>query len=388
MALKLANNAVSSLAAPITNTDLSLVLQTGGGAKFPVLGGGDWCPVTVVKTDGTLEIMRCTARTSDTLTVTRGQEGTTPLAFSANDRVEVRWTVAAANEFVLRTGGLGATMSGDIPMGGNKITGLATGTAGTDAVNKAQMNAGLIGGNWHVGLKGGSSSVNSVTLSFDAAALKNAAGDVVVVGSGGDKTVTFTTAGPAAGGRDQAGNFSGQWVYIYAIWNGTAVALIASVTTSGPTLPSGYTHWCLLCPIRIGGANAGVTTRYAGRSAIYPAAGAPVGSATINAGSAYALTNLSVYIPPIATAYDLLVNFNANSTAGGDYLISAYWRDDSTGNTYAHIYHSLKGSASGGVIHQSARKVPAVAGNYSLLTEPSVTWAGNTATFYSEGFEF
>jgi hypothetical protein len=59
-------------------------------------------------------------------------------------------------------------------------------------------------------------------------------------------TNNISTAGPAANGRDQAGAFSNSsWVHFYWIWNGTTLATISSATAppTGPTLPSGYTHW-------------------------------------------------------------------------------------------------------------------------------------------------
>jgi hypothetical protein len=98
MSLKLANNAVSKLASAILATDTSLALTPGDGAKFPALGAGDWFPVTAVKSDGTLEIMKCTAIAVDTLTVTRAQEGTAAMTFSAGDHVELRWTNAAYSD--------------------------------------------------------------------------------------------------------------------------------------------------------------------------------------------------------------------------------------------------------------------------------------------------
>ncbi len=98
MALKLTNNAVGVLAAPITASATTLALNPGSGAKFPSLGAGDWFPLVVIKVDGTLEIMRCTGRSADTLTVVRAQEGTAAVAFAAGDRVELRLTAAACDE--------------------------------------------------------------------------------------------------------------------------------------------------------------------------------------------------------------------------------------------------------------------------------------------------
>lgn len=97
MAVLLSNNAISKLASSLTTGATSLSLTAGTGALFPSPSGGDWFPVTVIKSTGQLEIMKCTARSTDTLTVTRAQEGTTAKAFSAGDRVELRLTVAALN---------------------------------------------------------------------------------------------------------------------------------------------------------------------------------------------------------------------------------------------------------------------------------------------------
>lgn len=98
MPLKLTNNATSKLAGALTASSTSLAVSPGDGAKFPALTAGDWFPLTLVKPDGSLEIVRCTARSSDTFTITRAQEGTAALAFSAGDRVELRATKAAFEE--------------------------------------------------------------------------------------------------------------------------------------------------------------------------------------------------------------------------------------------------------------------------------------------------
>jgi len=92
MALLFANNASSKLATGINDSVTSLVVTTGEGAKFPVVTGGDTFMVTVQDSTGAYEIMLCTARTSDTLTVTRAQESTVARAFSAGAIVANRFT--------------------------------------------------------------------------------------------------------------------------------------------------------------------------------------------------------------------------------------------------------------------------------------------------------
>lgn len=100
MALKLSNNADGLLALAISDSDTSLTLRAGHGSRFPALGSGDWFPITVVRASdpSQFEIMRCTARTLDTLTVERAQEGTSALAFDPGDVVSLRLTSGTLEE--------------------------------------------------------------------------------------------------------------------------------------------------------------------------------------------------------------------------------------------------------------------------------------------------
>lgn len=92
MGLKLSNNAISQLASGITAGATSIALAAGTGSRFPTLGAGDYFPCTIAKPDGSVEIVKVTARSGDVLTVTRAQEGTTALAFDANSLIELRLT--------------------------------------------------------------------------------------------------------------------------------------------------------------------------------------------------------------------------------------------------------------------------------------------------------
>lgn len=111
MTVKFANGAVSRLANSISSTATSVLVLPGDGAKFPVLGAGDSFPVTLIKVDGTYEICRCTARSSDELTIARGQEITEAVEFSAGDRIELRMTAGSLDERLaeqIKTSGLQA----------------------------------------------------------------------------------------------------------------------------------------------------------------------------------------------------------------------------------------------------------------------------------------
>lgn len=95
--LQLSNNAVGKLSGNTSAIATSISLQTGQGALFPSLTGSQFFPATIVRaSDGAIEIVKVTARSSDTLTITRAQEGTAALAFLAGDRVELRLTAGTA----------------------------------------------------------------------------------------------------------------------------------------------------------------------------------------------------------------------------------------------------------------------------------------------------
>ena len=81
------NDASSTLAAPISTTATSLTLASGTGALFSSPSAGQQFTLTMndAATGLLTEIMLCTARSGDTLTVERAQEGTVALNWLAGD---------------------------------------------------------------------------------------------------------------------------------------------------------------------------------------------------------------------------------------------------------------------------------------------------------------
>ena len=114
--LKIKNRAFSTLAADIISTATSLSVAAGEGAKFP--SAGDF-HITIED-----EILKCTAITTDTLTVTRAQEGTTAAAHTAGKSVELRITAGVIDSRTTWTSGklLKGAGAGANP---TEITGLA-----------------------------------------------------------------------------------------------------------------------------------------------------------------------------------------------------------------------------------------------------------------------
>lgn len=93
MGIKLANNAATTVPAAVSSTQTSLVVSAGTGALFPVLGTGDYFYATIGDIANNTEIVKVTARTADTMTILRAQEGTLAIPFAANSRFELRVTV-------------------------------------------------------------------------------------------------------------------------------------------------------------------------------------------------------------------------------------------------------------------------------------------------------
>jgi hypothetical protein len=104
MAQLFTNNASSSLAASASNSTTTLTLATGHGAKFPAPTNGNYFLLTLVGIDGNgnenaWEIVKVTGRSNDTLTVVRGQESTTAVAWAAGSRIEKRNTAGTLGSF-------------------------------------------------------------------------------------------------------------------------------------------------------------------------------------------------------------------------------------------------------------------------------------------------
>ncbi len=129
-----ANNASTTLAAPITSAATQLTVQSGAGAEFPNPSSGQQFAATLVDAATGLltEIVYCTGISVDTFNpIVRAQEGTPALAWLAGDLV--------AN---LLTAGQMAAMVQTITISPNRIIttsgGFSTTTA--DANGKIGLN--------------------------------------------------------------------------------------------------------------------------------------------------------------------------------------------------------------------------------------------------------
>ena len=101
MSVLVTNNAVGYLLVGVNDAETSILLKSGQGSRFPspVLDQ-DWFYVTVQNEEGEVEVMKCTKRSGDTLTVQRGQDNTTSISFKADSLVELRPCAALFNDKV------------------------------------------------------------------------------------------------------------------------------------------------------------------------------------------------------------------------------------------------------------------------------------------------
>ena len=100
-----ANNASTTLASAISNSQTTITVAAGTGVEFPAPAAGQIAIATIEDTAGDIEVVWITGITGDVLTVSRGEEGTTPVAFASGSRIEQRPTAGTMQAFLQKNGG-------------------------------------------------------------------------------------------------------------------------------------------------------------------------------------------------------------------------------------------------------------------------------------------
>lgn len=96
MGLKYANNAKTTLNGAHNSSTTTITVVDG--SVFPTLGAGDYFYMTLEDTSLNNEIVKVTARSTNTLTVVRAQNGTTAKSFSTADKAEGRLVAAVLDD--------------------------------------------------------------------------------------------------------------------------------------------------------------------------------------------------------------------------------------------------------------------------------------------------
>ena len=201
-----ANNVSSSLASGITNVATSLTLATGQGALFPSPTGGDWFLLTLTQATGvesSWEIVKVTARTTDTLTIVRAQESTTAAAWSAGAKAEARLTAGSLIPAVV--GGQSGLLLGSDK---TKLDALSGTNSGDNAVNS--LYSGLVSNATHTGDVSGATILTLAAIITAAGPIGSASAVPVITfdAKGRLTAVSSATITPAAIGAQAAGTYA------------------------------------------------------------------------------------------------------------------------------------------------------------------------------------
>jgi len=107
MAIRFTNNAATTLSSGINASVTSIPLTDG--SDFPALDvTNDHAYITIADSNNT-EIVKATARSGNTLTVVRAQDGTSANSFASGEKVELRVTAISLIELGLENNVDGGT---------------------------------------------------------------------------------------------------------------------------------------------------------------------------------------------------------------------------------------------------------------------------------------
>ena len=176
--------------------------------------------------------------------------------------------------------------------------------------------------------------------SADLVVLRKVSDNTTVVKSNtGTLTNDVTVSAGSPDGRDQAAAFSaGSWIHFYFIWNGTTLGTLSSLTAppTGPTLPSGYTHWAYAGAVRYNATPGLVKTYWRGAHAYYQTIINVVNASTATTEQT---VSVSTQVPPNALGYTLFVYKTAYSNEKFRLVTGVDWtRGVTSGNVGDYNY--------------------------------------------------
>ena len=184
MAQLFSNNIDTTLGDVLSDVATSATLTSGAGLSTPT--GGDYELLTLVDIAGNMEIVRMTARSGNTVTITRAQESTTARTWPSGSRVFAGVTAATLSAMVVNRSGA----TGGIAVG----NGAHAGSASSIGIGASSYVEGI--GGVSIGAEGGGSEPGHVGLGYRA--IPGGAGAIAI----GSESFTAGTDGEIAIGRD------------------------------------------------------------------------------------------------------------------------------------------------------------------------------------------
>lgn len=407
-----ANNASSTLAAPISNVATSMTVATGEGAKFPSPTGSDYFSLTLYKLtsgiESEVEIVKCTARSADVLTIVRAQEGTTGVAHASGDYVGLRVTagVMTAHETLVASKDASGGIVGLTALKINFLNALGTFVSFLTNANTAartytfQDRDGIIADDTDLALKANlvSPSFTTPTLGVASATTINkvtfttpATGSTITVADG--KTLTLSNTVTFAGTDGATLNFgAGGTLGTAAYTASSAYATAAQGTLATNALPSSSFTDAAVSGKLITGFSAGAGT-VAGSDTILGALNKIVGNIALKASLTGGNTFTGTQVMSdgqvsramlVDTGYVFLDKGNSSTTTQTlDYTAAQHQKVTATGN-HTFAFSNWPPTGNTGFLLFEATNY----GAYTI-TPPTVNWVkpdGTTTTSLSTYF--
>jgi hypothetical protein len=235
-----ANDAQTTLAAGITSASLALSVAAGTGALFPnPTVGSQFFLVTLIDeaTGGIKEIVRCTQRVGDILTIVRGQEGTDPVAWSAGDLVKMLLTAGTMDNMIQIPQAQAQTFKFAQDTGGVNGVVVALSPAVTTRIPGLEINVKIANsntGNTTLNLGAGSIQVVNPDGSplGTGALVAGGVATFIDTGSGPYQLTSYSQQAQAAAGAATTGDFSWRptneaktgWIWANATTVGNALS--------------------------------------------------------------------------------------------------------------------------------------------------------------------
>jgi len=156
-----------------------------------------------------------------------------------------------------------------------------------------------------------------INLTADQVVMQTTAGVVINRSNVSLTAINITTGNVTATANGMDGEVPGtsQWLNIWAIDNGAAVAGLVSTSSTAPTMPSGYTYKCRLGAMRVDGSSNLLRTLQLGNITQYVVSAAQTTILPIivnGTAGTYSITNpvlvtasVSSFVPPTATRIEI-----------------------------------------------------------------------------------
>lgn len=231
------------------------------------------------------------------------------------DATDTYWTVAFASIGAFLTQAAGDARYAQLSNNLSDLTNAATARTNLGVQNAVVSGIAGTASN----LKASATGLSAlVTVTADSVCVKDTSSNQVVLNS---VSVTPSLSASGANGLDTGTSASSTWYYVWIIWNGTTTAGLLSLSSTSPTMPSGYTHKARVGSIRsdASGNKYPLSFVQSGRSVQYKvAAGTNVTSLPqLSSGGSAAWTAASTasFVPSTASTISVKVHLSQTSPA-------------------------------------------------------------------------